>query len=114
MENNQTKTRKLNKSRLTKLVFWIIHIIFIGSLLAGTFSFLMYGKMASNFLKLSDDCFKDTNWTNFDHCSVYYDHISNYSNFMINCFIFGFAILIVYWITKWLYQYLFTEENKSN
>ncbi|MGW8184999.1 MAG: hypothetical protein ACWGHO_02715 [Candidatus Moraniibacteriota bacterium] len=114
MENRKIKTRKLNRSRLTKLVFWIIHIIAMGSLLAGFFAFLKYEEMEDVFLRLGDECFKDTNRGNFDYCSVYYDHISDYSNFMVNCFIFGFATLIVYWIIKWVYKYLFTEESKSN
>jgi hypothetical protein len=108
--------KKLNKKRLAKLAFWISHIIATGAIILGLVLSIARSTMEKNFLQLYDDCFKRDihSIDNIDkYCSPFLKHIQNYDAVIFKSFVLAIIILLVYWIIRGLYKYLFIEEQEK-
>jgi len=106
--------KKLNKKRLFKLIFWIVHIISVSAIILGFLYLINSKKTEQSLLQNYNQCYANLASTpasdKIAFCSSDLHQISVYNSTMFNSFVIGILILLAYWIPRWLYRYLFTEE----
>ena len=108
--------RKFSKTRLGKLIFWPIHIIGALSIWYGLMLLLDYNEALKNdFENLrANNCIRDTSIflrSDLKACYVYENNISSYQDNVLHYILAGVLLILVYWIFRWLYNYLFPKQN---
>jgi len=103
--------RKFNKQRLSKLVFWIVHIIAIISLLLGVIQLIRNDSYQKMIIELMNKtCVRD----DFDCSMAYLSQIDDYTKAMFQSLTLGIGLLAGYWVIRWIYKFIFPEVKNND
>lgn len=105
--------RKFNIGRLHTLIFWVVHSTATLILALGFFKLYNYESFEGRMLEGASSC----KWGSIESqitCSGhYYGFISDWGEQMFYSFVIGFSLIIVYWVVRGIYRYLFPKEESK-
>jgi len=99
-----------------KLIFWPVHITGALSIWYGLVLLVDYNKALKNDLEnlRINNCTRDTSMflrSDLKPCYVHENNISSYQDNILYWILIGVLIILVYWILRWLYNYLFPAQS---